>query len=252
MSKRDDVNALYQKSLRIEKWCKLLFWANALLALSACFFTDKILEYLVVAQIVVAFIYVIAKLVDDGVFWYNAERAGRNNNIETAFGISLSEYKRDGYYNNELAPSIVKYAVNTFESNYFTCCVAKKMITNSSVKTLIAVTVLLVTLFLVGNREVLLVMSQAVFSVYVIEETVMMIIYATRMKKLFDEALSMLITVGISNERQEIWLLSYVVEYEAVKAHYKIRLDSRLFEKMNNELSIKWTDLYDNIRVNVI
>lgn len=35
-------------------------------------------------------------------------------------------------------------------------------------------------------------------------------------------------------------MLSYVVEYEAVKAHYKIRLDSTLFNKYNPELSKKW------------
>lgn len=60
------------------------------------------------------------------------------------------------------------------------------------------------------------------------------------MDKLYDEAFTELVTLGRESKKSEIWMLSYVVEYEAVKAHYKIRLDSTLFNKYNPELSKKW------------
>ena len=39
------------------------------------------------------------------------------------------------------------------------------------------------------------------------------------------------------------WFLAYIMEYEAVKAHYKVRLDSKVFNKCNTELSQKWQDM---------
>lgn len=43
--------------------------------------------------------------------------------------------------------------------------------------------------------------------------------------------------------RRRPWLLAYIMEYEAVKAYYKVRLDSKVFNKCNTELSQKRQDI---------
>ena len=42
-------------------------------------------------------------------------------------------------------------------------------------------------------------------------------------------------------------LLSFCTEYECIKAHYKIRLDSKIFIKYNHELSEKWNTISTHI-----
>ena len=39
------------------------------------------------------------------------------------------------------------------------------------------------------------------------------------------------------------------ISYEAVKAHYKVRLSSKKFTAMNVELSRKWTEILNKVRV---
>ena len=69
----------------------------------------------------------------------------------------------------------------------------------------------------------------------------------TPMDKLYDEAYSTLVTIGVKDEKQMVWLLAYAVEYEAIKAHYKVRLDSTIFNTYNNELSQKWDAIQQKI-----
>lgn len=77
----------------------------------------------------------------------------------------------------------------------------------------------------------------------------MLTIYKLKMDNLFDEAYSALVTIGIRNEKQKVWLLSYAVEYEAIKAHYKVRLDSTVFKEYNHEMSKKWDAIQQKIVV---
>lgn len=249
MSKRDDVDLLYGRSKTMTALCKYLFWGNSLISLTATMCSGQIKVALTYMQIIGALLYVTFKSVDDGLLWYNAETARRKNSIQVAFNVPLAELETEGYYNNGLAPSIAKYALNTFEANYYSKFIAGKMLVKSTIMALVSVVVLIVTGWLVSNGDVLLIITQAVFSAYVIEDAVMLTIYKLKMDNLFDEAYSALVTIGIRNEKQKVWLLSYAVEYEAIKAHYKVRLDSTVFKEYNHEMSKKWDAIQQKIVV---
>lgn len=240
MSKRDDVDLLYKRSNMLAAVCKYLFWGNCILSIVAAICSGQMKVVLTYLQIIGAIIYVVIKGVDDGLFWYSAEMARRKNSIQVAFDVPLSELETVGYYNNTFAPSIEKYALNAFESNYFSKFIAGKMLVKSALMALISVVALLVTGWLVASGDILLIISQAVFSAYVVEDTILLTIYKLKMDNLYEEAFSSFVTVGIKNEKQKVWLLSYAIEYEAIKAHYKVRLDSAIFNKYNDELSKKW------------
>lgn len=116
--------------------------------------------------------FVAVSLIDDGLYWYSAESERRKNNFQTAFGIKFSELETEEYYNNNLSPSVLKYAVNTFESNYFSKFIASKMLFKSAIKSLVAVIVLISAGWLIADKSILLVISQAIFSAYIVEDTV--------------------------------------------------------------------------------
>lgn len=88
----------------------------------------------------------------------------------------------------------------------------------------------------------MLIIAQTAFSSYVLVIFVMLVLYKNRLEALYGEAYNILILGNQANSHQA-WLIAYVVEYEAIKAHYKIRLEQKIFNKMNSELSAKWQDV---------
>lgn len=247
MSKRDDVDLLYSRSKTMAALCKYLFWGNCIIALTATICSGQLNAVLTYIQIIGALLYLILKSLDDGLFWYHAEMARRKNSIQVAFNVSLSELETEGYYNNHVEPSVVKYALNTFEGNYFSKFIAGKMLGKSAFMSLVSIIVLIVTGWFISSGDILLAMTQAIFSAYVIEDTLMLTIYKLKMDNLYDEAYSTLVTIGVKDEKQMVWLLAYAVEYEAIKAHYKVRLDSTIFNTYNDELSQKWDAIQQKI-----
>ncbi len=53
------------------------------------------------------------------------------------------------------------------------------------------------------------------------------------MENLYKEGYAVMISPGIKGKGREAIFLAYAVEYEAIKAHYKIRLDGKIFKKTN-------------------
>ena len=228
MSKPNSVNSLYANSQRIDAWCQYLFWANCIFALITTFTGGVVKEVLLSVQIIGALLYVALSSIDDGLFWYNAEMARRKNNIQNAYNVQLSELETEECY-------------NTFESNFYSKFIAGKMLTKSALMALLAIVGLVVSGWVVSNGEALVTITQAVFSAYVIEDTIMLTVYKIRMDHLYDEAFLQFVTSGIKDEKQEAWMLSYVVEYEVIKAHYKVRLDSKIFSTYGQELKEQWS-----------
>lgn len=249
MSRRDDINKLYVPSQKLDDFCKIVFWLNCVLSVANMFLSGLLFKILTAFQIALAMAFVTVSLIDNGLYWYNAESERRKNSFQTAFGIRFSELETDGYYNNNISPSIMKYAVNTFESNYFSEFIASKMLLKSAIKSLIAVIVLISVGWIISDGSILLVISQTIFSAYIVEDTVLLAIYANRLNKLYDNAYSILVTSGIHRSQQIPILLLYCVEYESIKAHYKVRLDSKIFNRYNHELSEKWESVVSKISV---
>lgn len=105
-----------------------------------------------------------------------------------------------------------------------------------------AVVALVIACRFVSDGNVLLLIAQTTFSSYVLVDFVMLLLYKIRLEALYIEAYNVFI-LGSRTHINQAWIISYVVEYEAIKAHYKIRLDQKIFNKMNGELSAKWQDI---------
>lgn len=249
MSKRDDVGRLYIPSQKLGKLCKVFFWINCILSLVNIFIQGVLFNIISAIQIALALGFVCVSVVDDGIFWYQAENERRKNSIQTAFGIRLSELETDGYYNNEFPHSLVEYSVNTFESDFFSKFIASKMLGYSIAKSLIAVIILVSVGWIIRDGSILLVIAQSIFSAYIVEDTVCLAIYVNRLNILYNELYMIFVTTGLHDPKQKPLLLSYCIEYECIKAHYKVRLDSKIFEKYNNELSEKWDRIASKIVV---
>lgn len=247
MSRRDDVTKLYQPTKAIERVCLGLFGANIILSLISII-NVVATKYIVAFLVVIAFLYMALTVLNDGVLWYTAENARRKNNIQEAFKVKLASLETDGYYNNSFSDPEAAYFVNTFESAFFTKEIGEKMLWKAYFKIFVAIVVVFISCRLVPNDNILLIIAQTAFSALVIENAIALILFEQRIKKLYDLAYHELITIGISTNEQKVCLRYFCVEYESIKAHYKIRLDERLFKKMNNELSEDWNKLLKEIK----
>lgn len=247
MSKRDDINRLYEASGIITKITNYLFWLNigvAAISLISLNVTNDILN---IIQISFSGLFIVLSVLNDCYLWYEAESARRKNNIQNAFNIKFQEFTTIGYYNNSISPSLLKYAVNTFESNYFSKIIAQKTMSKELTKIMLSLLVLLISIRYIANGDLLLIISQIVFSSYFIWDAIMLLVYTIKLSHLYNKAYENLITVGIKDKNQLIWLMYYIVEYECIKSYFKIKLDSKIFRKLNSSLSKEWDKIQKSI-----
>ena len=249
MVRRDDINKLYKPSKTLEKVCTGLFIADITISLIAACAGDNVISYLTIALVIIAFLYMTLSVIDDSVLWFQAESARRKNSIQVAFNVRLDRYETQGYYNNNVSDPDLSYAVNQFESAFFTKEISGRMLLGAIVKLLVAIVVLIITCRFVANDDILLIVAQAAFSAVAIEDAIRLIIFTQRIKVLFEEAYHEFITIGISKESQKVWLKYFCVEYESIKAHYQIRLNESTFNKLNQQLSKEWKALSEQIKV---
>lgn len=245
MSRHDEVTDLYEISKKLELFEQILFALDVIAALVSLIPHDAISKAAVSIQIIMALLYFISNTVDDGHFWYKAEKERRKNSIQNGLGIRLGELDTDGYYNNNLQPSISKCAMNTLESNFFSKNIAEKMILKKSILTIIAVVVFVVSCMFVENVNIVLIIAQTAFSSYVLVDFLMLLFYKMRMESLYAIAYNILILNNAARENVA-WLISYILEYEAIKAHYKVRLDEKIFNDNNDSLSEKWETILEH------
>lgn len=250
MGRRDDVNKLYYWPKKIDKLMEVFFWGNVSTAFLGCFLiNDQMLKIVLLIQIFLSIGYVIASVIDDNFLWYRAEKIRRESSIENAFGLELLEEKTEEYYNNQFPKGINKYATNAFESILHSKTTLTLMFPTEVFKIIGAGIIFLITCLLYKEYSIVLIISQTVFSSYFLQQFVKFVVFKSHLEKLYELLYKELVTVGIKDEAQKVLLLNYVIEYESVKAHYKVKLCEKKFFKHNRETSARWREICDKIKI---
>lgn len=250
MNRCDDFSKMYEISGLLNRISTFLFGLNTVVAFAALYLPDYIGGLLMEAQVFSALAYVLISVIDDVFFWFKAESGRRKNCIEDAFAIELLESKNNGYYNNAATPSIMRYALNNYESAYYSRSTSQKMLPKSVIKTVVAIMAFLISWRAVKNGGFVLSVAQTLFSSVFLLDTITLCIYAFRVSRICDDFYTLLISEGGPlTPPKEALLLSYSVEYEAIKAFYKIRLDQKIFSKNRHNLSQCWDELVAKIEI---
>lgn len=247
MSRRDDVSNLYRIPNILDKIEKILFGIDVIFAIVALFVNPTIVSVAIIIQIISAIFFFLISVIDDGYFWYEAEKARRKNAIENGLETRLSELETEEYYNNPNEASIEKYMLNLLESNMFSKEIAGKMMPLSFIKSAIAIAVLVVSWRFLPDSDFLIIIAQTAFSSYVLVDTVQLVFYKLRMDDLYRDGYSVMIAPRNIEKGKEATLLAYAVEYEAIKAHYRIRLDGKIFKKNNDKLGEQWKQILSHM-----
>jgi hypothetical protein len=117
------------------------------------------------------------------------------------------------------------------------------MIFKETLKGMLSLIVLIIAFNVLSGTELVLVIFQVLFSGNYILGSVNLIAYYYKLNDLYINFYRSVITENLYSRETLICLHALCVEYEVVKATYKIRLSSKIFNKLNPDLSAKWKDL---------
>ncbi|MFS9335815.1 hypothetical protein [Streptococcus peroris] len=149
MSIKDGVNNLYEIVNLFKKITDYTFYLNIILALVSIYFNYHII---LVLQLITVLTNILVSFFSDSIYFPKAEEERLRTNIKNAFGVDITEYDTDGYYNNKQPHSIHKVILNTFENIFFTKNIIDIMIVKDLLKPILS-GVLLVVVFVFFQGE---------------------------------------------------------------------------------------------------
>ena len=241
MKQRDDSKPLYDRATFFDKIGFFLFVINTTAAVTALLVPGLCPEMLFWVQLFTASGYVIDTIGTDGWLWFTAEQSRRTDCISNGFGVNLSEKRSEKYYDNPFPPSLHRYAVNIFESAFYSKSIAGEMMLGLLAKALIVISVFAFSLGKLGKGDMSLLIAQTCFSTIFLTDTIMAGVFCRRVTSIHDRLYTALVTDGWSDASQyQAKILAYAIEYEALKAFYKVRLSNRIFTKNKAALEQKW------------
>lgn len=247
MAERDDVSKRYVASGRLGTCCSVLFWVNVFLAFASLLSSGAIANTANIVQSVAAIAYVILAFLDDYHYWYFAERTRRRHLVENAFDIDLTNSLSEGYYNNEMPLGEKRLVANAFESVFFTSRIVKAMAPWAMAKGLLVILTFVAVIMTSHLSSLFPIITQTVFSSYLLGGAAKVLIYDAKLERLYDEMYRSCVTLKANSRLEITRILVDVEEYECLKAHFKVRLSKRLYNKLNPALSEEWTAIAGKI-----
>lgn len=244
-SYRNDVDGDYKKSIKNENNLSLLFFGIIVMTIINIFLTN---EYIIYLLIVLNLIYVAISLYDDMIVKNSAESERRKTLLAHAFSIIITSKKTNGYYNNEFSPSVKKLGVDSFESTLFTKKNLSLMILSEGIKTFIIFIIWIIIITKFKNDELFYNLTQTFFSVEVLLKFIKIIYYYVNVSKIYDNFYQLFVTRKYNEKKDQALVLKYVMDYECLKTYCHTLLSSKIFEKINDDVSIEWDNIKKDIK----
>ena len=242
MSKIDGASELYDLSNKLTHYLSLLFLF--------CFFLPFLLLFapentslhrtLLIFQCVLTVTYVIGKAVDQECLFFEAENLRRKLWLDNGFNSRVSKQSTQEYYNNQMPPSFIRLALDSYESCFFTVEILKKGIGKQTLKFIASIVIWVIVCLYQADFKLVLLIIQTIFSGSVFVTFIEHITCFFRLSQLKNRFFTEFFTIGIKKKEQLFVLFHCVMDYECWKSYYHIRLDSKIFNKYNNVLSEEW------------
>jgi hypothetical protein len=174
--------------------------------------------------------------------------------LSNAFGVKLTPERTENYYNSGASDPMRKIGAQALENSLFTKEIARRMCWRE--RAIITVYVI-AWLFAAFNRntgfDVMIVASQIVFSEQLVSRAVRLEWLRSRSESVF-EALYQLLQ---SNPQQgspegatfEARIIQELVKYENTKSNAAVTISSRIFERVNPDLSKQWDKIRHDLKL---
>lgn len=178
-----------------------------------------------------------------------AEDKRRQDFFSNACGVGLTHEKTEGYYNNDFVEPIKRMAAQVLENSHFSKAIALRMSRFERAKVAAYALVWLICLL---NRQtdlgIVVAASQAVFSEQVVSKWLRLEWLRMRFEKTFDDVYRLFKSRPVAPIFNAMTLESLGM-YETAKANGAITLSSRLFRKLDPELTVEWERIKAELKI---
>ncbi|MBU1194093.1 MAG: hypothetical protein KKE62_07365 [Proteobacteria bacterium] len=247
----DEVNRYYEPVGKIGKATGSLFWIIAGVSLFIPYAKAEIEIKIQPLFICLVLIYFCLSQFSRFYLLPKAERKRRQQLLSNSFGAPLSHDRTALYYNNEYTPNIVRLGANTMENSFFSKEVAGQMLFP---KRIITFAYMIIWIFLFAlpecKPETLMWITQLVFSTEIFIQWLTLELLRSSYKDTYD-ALHSLFLNGIDDESPKViaTILDFFTAYEVAKHSAGFLLSSKVFFKLNEELTQRWKQIREDLNM---
>jgi hypothetical protein len=249
----DEISKYYESAKYLDSTITALFWITAILSLLVLCGSNTVTPF----QGLIKTAYIILVI---GLFLTNiilglyliplAERKRRRQMLSDAFGTPLIQEKTRLYYNNDFSPSISRLGANVMENSLFSKEVASHMLLPTR---WIVGTYLLVWLIIFAIRQsdldVLLTVTQIVFSGAIVVRWLQLEFLRYRHDQTYEALYNHFLSGHGQSPKTVATILDAFAYYETTKASSGIILSSKVFHKINEELTSKWQNIRAELKI---
>jgi len=176
-----------------------------------------------------------------------AQDARRSELLSSAFNVSLTHTRTVGYYNNTETEPMARLAMCLFENCFFGKSIVHKMLITERAKTTVYLAIwAIVALMRNSPMELVAIAAQIVFSEEILLRWFRLEWARSRYEQIYKELFLIL-----STERKRPHFSALVLEafgsYETGKTLTGIVLPSRIFTRLNKQLSSEWLEIRDSL-----
>lgn len=250
----DEVARFYKPVEKIETWTPVLFWINSFLSYAILFpnsFTYQMQNILPVFFILSVSVQFVLTQIVRMILLPKAELIRRRQMISDSLGTKLTHERTSLYYNNEYPPSFIRLCSNTLENSFFSKEISEKMLFSKRIITGVYILLWLLLFTLRNsNLEVLIWITQIVFSGGLLAKWLNLEILHSRYEKVYEDLhLHFLNKIGEKSQCAVATILDSFVAYEAAKSTAGYLLSTKIFNKLNSQLSDEWEKIRKDLEM---
>jgi hypothetical protein len=203
---------------------------------------NKIVECLSIFLIIILSVFEF--IIED--YQEKAEQKRRNDFLDNSFGSKLSDENSIEYYSNDnLQFGLYKMMVNVFENTLFSLEISGKMKIRAWAKNLpIILIVVGFAIYGLLESKIAIPILQLFISQYFLKDLIVVNKYNAKLESMYNEIVSLFngFEGNIQNnlKKNEAKVLKIYLQYETNITHTKLFLDTKIYNKYNDEISEKW------------
>lgn len=247
--RKDTVQKYFDKVDVVNCIHNILFWTSAILSILIFFSKDLNIEStLNILFILVTILYFTFSSFLSVFLIRHAQDKRRTNFLTDSLGIKLDDEITNEYYNNSQIPSLTRLGVNAFENSLFTMRTSEKMLIKERLKVGIYILLWLI-LTLVRNTDIYLIaiIGQTLFTSGILIHWLKLEVLSYSCNRIFNDFRQLFISSDINNKENQAIILKLVFQYETVKANMGVHMSSKIFFRINKQVSDEWERIKANV-----
>jgi hypothetical protein len=171
--------------------------------------------------------------------------------VSNAFSVPLVASPSEGYYNTVEGEPFLRMAASVLENTLFTKSILGNMLRFERARVCAYVLVWLwAAIYRATDLELLAVAAQVLFSEQLLSRWVRMEWLRSRVERLYDDLYALIQSTSDTKSKEfRARVVEALIRYETSKAQAGLSLSSRVFDKLNPNLSLKWRSVSDQLRI---